>query len=117
MTPPRAPRTLRLVTLHPDAARAALDRILTEPTPDGLWQLQKALLVTGGEQAAQARTVARAFHACLRALRSKAESRSASRWGAVLGTAAVASVTLPDMLQELPLIFAVDGPKLSVIVF
>ena len=100
MTPPRAPRTLRLVTLHPDAARAALDRILTEPTPDGLWQLQKALLVTGGEQAAQARTVARAFHACLRALRSKAESRSASRWGAVLGTAAVASVTLPDMLQE-----------------
>ena len=77
-----------------------LERILVEPTPADLWQLQKALLMTGGEHAVRARIVAREFHACLRALSSKSESRSASRWGAALGTAAVASVTLPDMLHE-----------------
>jgi hypothetical protein len=100
MTPSQAARTLVLVTVHPDAARAALDRILAEPTPDDLWQLQKALLMTGGEATRRARAVAQQFHACLRSLHSKSESRNASRWGAVLGTAAVASVTLPDMLHE-----------------
>jgi hypothetical protein len=88
------------VTLPADAARAVLDRILAAPTPDDLWQLQKALLISGGDEAARARAVARQFHACLRSLHSKSESRNASRWGAVLGTAAVASVTLPEMLQE-----------------
>ena len=84
----------------PDPARAALERILVEPTPADLWQLQKALLVRGDEAASRARAVAREFHACLRTLDSKSESRSASRWGAVLGTAAVASVTLPEMLEQ-----------------
>lgn len=92
--------TLRLVTVTSDAARAALDRILAAPAPDDLWQLQKALLMTGGDAAARARAVAQQFHACLRSLHSKSESRNASRWGAILGTAAVASVTLPDMLHE-----------------
>ncbi len=79
------------------AAKAAFDRILVEPTPAGLWQLQKALLVIDGEPAARARAVARAFHACLRNLESKSASRRASRWGAVLGTAAVGSVSLSEM--------------------
>ena len=86
--------------LSAEAARASFERILAEPTPADLWELQKALLVAGGEPAGRARAVARAFHACLRALGSKSESRSASRWGAVLGTAAVASVSLPDMLEQ-----------------
>jgi hypothetical protein len=80
------------------AAKTAFDRILAEPVPADLWQLQKALLVIGGERAARARAVARAFHACLRSLESKSASRSASRWGAVLGTAAVGSVSVPEML-------------------
>ncbi len=82
------------------AARTAFDRILVEPTPADLWQLQKALLVIGGEPAAKARAVARAFHGCLRNLESKSASREASRWGAVLGTAAVGAVSLGEMGQQ-----------------
>jgi len=81
-------------------AKVAFDRIMVEPTPDDLWELQKALLVIGGEPAGRARSVARAFHACLRNLESKSASRTASRWGAVLGTAAVASVSLGEMGEE-----------------
>jgi len=79
------------------AMRSSLERILADPTPDELWAFQKALLVARGPKAARARGVARAFHSCLRSLESKAASRMASRWGAVLGTAAVASVSLPEM--------------------
>jgi hypothetical protein len=79
-------------------ARSALERVLSEPMPADLWALQKALLVIGSRRAARARAVARAFHACLRTLESKAASRGASRWGAVLGTAAVGSVSLTEML-------------------
>jgi hypothetical protein len=65
-----------------------------------LWQLQKLLLVIDGERAARARAVARAFHACLRNLESKSASRKASRWGAVLGTAAVASISIDEMADS-----------------
>jgi hypothetical protein len=81
----------------PAVLRPALERILANPTPDDLWQFQKALLAVGGTEAARARVVAHAFQSCLRTLESKSASRSASRWGAVLGTAAVASVSLPEM--------------------
>jgi hypothetical protein len=77
--------------------RSSLDRLLANPTPDDLWQFQKELLLVGGAEAARARGVARAFQACMRTLESKSASRSASRWGAVLGTAAVASVSLPEL--------------------
>ena len=80
-----------------EAARASFERILANPTPDELWEFQKALLVMEGPEAAHAREVARAFHSCLRTLESKSASRTASRWGAVLGTAAVASVSLPEL--------------------
>jgi hypothetical protein len=75
-------------------------RVLAEPTPARLWELQKALLATAGEDAERARIVAREFHACLRTLESKSASRRASRWGAVLGTAAVGSVSLRDLLGD-----------------
>ena len=78
-------------------ARTAFDRILIEPTPADQWELQKALLVIGTEPAQRARAVARAFHSCLRGLESKSASRAASRWGAVLGTAAVGSVSVGEM--------------------
>lgn len=81
----------------PAALRSSLARILANPIPDDLWQFQKALLIVGGPEAARARGVARAFQSCLRTLESKSASRTASRWGAVLGTAAVASVSLPEM--------------------
>ena len=76
--------------------RSAFERVLVEPTPAGLWELQKALLVVDSEAAVAARSVAQAFHACLRELESKSRSRRASRWGAALGTAAVASVSVGD---------------------
>jgi hypothetical protein len=82
------------------AAKTAFDRILAEPAPADLWRLQKALLVIGGERAARVRAVARAFHSCLRSLESKSASRSASRWGAVLGTAAVGSVSVSEMVDK-----------------
>ena len=81
-------------------ARTAFVRIMAEPAPADLWQLQKALVIIGGEPAARARAVARAFHGCLRNLESKSASRAASRWGAALGTAAVASVSLGDMADK-----------------
>jgi hypothetical protein len=81
----------------PADLRSSLLRLLANPTPDDLWQFQKALLVVSGPEAARARGVARAFQSCLRTLASKSASRTASRWGAVLGTAAVASVSLPEM--------------------
>ena len=76
---------------------STLQRILTTPTPDDVWHIQKDLLAIGGETAQQARRVAGAFHSCLRSMQSKSASRSASRQGAALGTAAVASVNLQEM--------------------
>jgi hypothetical protein len=86
-------------------ARDSFERVLAEPRPSDLWELQKELLALEDPRAARARGVARAFHACLRTLESKSASRSASRWGAVLGTAAVGSVGLRELLgrQELAL--------------
>ena len=79
------------------ALQSLLEGILVDPKPPDLWQLQKALLVVDGDDAARARSVARAFHGCLRELESKSASRRASRWGAVLGTAAVASVSASEV--------------------
>jgi hypothetical protein len=84
----------------PADLRSLLTRLLADPAPDDLWQLQKALLVVGGAEAARARGVAHAFQSCLRTLESKSASRAASRWGAVLGTASVASVSLPELLDR-----------------
>jgi hypothetical protein len=81
-------------------ARATLGRILAEPTPGDLWELQKDLLAIGGEPAEKARRAALAFHACLRNLASKTASRSASRLGAALGTAAVSSVGLQEVFTR-----------------
>lgn len=81
------------------AAHEAFERVLAGPSPANLWELQKALLLLG-EPATKARSVARAFHLCLRGLESKSASRTASRWGAALGTAAVASVSIGDMADE-----------------
>ena len=78
-------------------ARTTFDRIMLEPTPTDLWRLQQALLVVGTDDARRARAVARAFHGCLRNLESKSASRTASRWGALLGTAAVGSVSVAEM--------------------
>lgn len=79
---------------------STLNRILTRPSPDDLWRLQGDLLTLGGESAEQARAVAGEFYRCLRSLESKSASRSASRWGAILETAAVTSVGLQEMLAE-----------------
>jgi hypothetical protein len=83
-----------------DPARTLFERVLAQPAAADLWELQKTLLVIGGDPADRARDVARAFHACLRTLESKSASRAASRWGAVLGTAAVGAVSLPDLLRR-----------------
>lgn len=82
------------------AMRATFDRIMVEPAPADLWDLQKVLLTIGDVHADRARLVARAFHGFLRSLESKSASRSASRWGAVLGTAAVGSVSLSGTADE-----------------
>ena len=81
-------------------ATMAFARIVMEPTATDLWELQKALLVIGGEPAARARSVVHAFHGCLRDIESKSASRRASRWGAALGTGAVAAASLSEMRAE-----------------
>jgi hypothetical protein len=80
--------------------RTSFERVLASPTAEALWDLQKSLLAAGGAGAARARAVARKFHECLRTLESKSASRSASRWGAVLGTAAVGSLSLPNLRER-----------------
>jgi hypothetical protein len=80
-----------------DDLRTPFERVVAIPTPEDLWALQKTLLTIGGADAGRLRTLARAFHACLRILASKAASRSASRWSAVLGTAAVGSINLSEL--------------------
>jgi hypothetical protein len=91
-----------------DELRPSFERIVASPTPEELWAFQKTLLTIGGADVARVRALARAFHACLRMLESKSASRSAGRWSAVLGTAAVGSVNLAELrdgqergLQEL----------------
>jgi len=91
-----------------DDLRLSFERIVASPTPEDLWAFQKILLTIGGADGARARALARAFHSCLRMLASKSASRTASRWSAVLGTAAVGSVNLSELrdgqergLQEL----------------
>jgi hypothetical protein len=79
---------------------ALLGQILENPAPGDLWELQKQVLAAGGPEAARARSVIRAFHACLRALESKSSSRTASRWGAILGTAAVGTTSLPELRER-----------------
>src|SRR4051794_13973883 len=73
-----------------------LGRILIAPTPEDVWLLQKDLLALGDDAARQAREVAGAFYNCLRNIQSKSASRSTSRQGAALGTAAVATVSLEE---------------------
>lgn len=79
-----------------DGLRTAFERLLVDPTPDELWAFHKRLLRIPGDTS-KARRVVREFHGCLRSLDSKSASRTASRWGAVLGTAAVGSVSLPEL--------------------
>ncbi len=80
-----------------DDLPATFERVVADPTPEDLGALQQTLRTLGGADAARLRAVARAFHACMRALASKSASRTASRWGAVLGTAAVGSVNLSEL--------------------
>ena len=79
------------------ALRGSFERLLAHPTPDDLWAFHKALLMLDGAGTARARAVVHSFHGCLRSLESKSASRTASRWGAVLGTAAVGSISLPEL--------------------
>jgi hypothetical protein len=83
-----------------DRLRSLLKAALQDPTAPVLWELQKTLLVHGGRDGERAREVARQFDSCLRTLETKAASRTASRWGAVLGTAAVGSVSLPELRKR-----------------
>jgi hypothetical protein len=76
------------------------ERVVVDPTAADLWEVQKSLLEVGGAPALRARIVAREFHGCLRSLESKSASRNASRWGAALGTAAVGTVSLPELLRR-----------------
>ena len=80
-----------------DELRASIERVVASPTPEDLWALQKTLLTIGGPDAERLRAVAQAFHACLRMLASKTASRTAGRWSAVLGTAAVGSVNISEL--------------------
>ena len=79
---------------------ALLRCVLADPTCADLWQLQMELLARGDAPALAARETAGRFFSFLQMLESKTASRRASRWGAALGTAAVASVGLQEMLNE-----------------
>jgi hypothetical protein len=79
-----------------------VERILKEPTPADLWQLQGDLLAGGtpSESILKARRVAGDFYLYLSDLESKVTSRYHSQWAAALATASVTSVSLHEMVHE-----------------
>jgi len=83
-----------------DDISSTLQRVLTDPTPADLWQLQGELLAIGTEAALRARQVAGDFYLYLTDLESKVTSRHHSRWASALATASVTSVSLHELLEE-----------------
>lgn len=82
-----------------DQLAGTLTKILTKPAAQDLWQLYTELLTLDGP-VESALEVAHEFYSCLNDLESKIASRGASRWGAILETSSVASVSLQEMITK-----------------
>lgn len=80
--------------------RTALDRVLTQPTAQDLWRLRGDLLLLGERETERPRQLLESFFSYLCDLESKASSRRASRWSAVLETSSVTSVGLQELVHE-----------------
>ncbi|NIM95884.1 MAG: hypothetical protein GTO18_19465 [Anaerolineales bacterium] len=97
---PKTTRVSEMKDISDQELRSILKRILTMPDPEDLWLLQAELLERDDETSRTALKVAGAFHSFLRNLESKSASHEASRWGAILATAAVSSIGLQEVLAE-----------------
>jgi hypothetical protein len=76
-----------------------LQRILSEPSPDDLWQLHPYLLALNSPQADAACDLARAFYSYLSCVRSKLTSKQYSLWAAALSAGSVGVIAVQDIVQ------------------
>jgi hypothetical protein len=79
-----------------------LQRILSEPSPDDLWQLHPRLLALDTPAAAPARELARRFYCYLSCVRSKLTSKQYSTLAAWLAAGSVGVIALQDVIEAAP---------------
>jgi hypothetical protein len=79
-----------------------LQRILSEPSPDDLWQLHPRLLALDTPAAAPARELARMFYCYLSCVRSKLTSKQYSTLAAWLAAGSVGVIALQDVIEAAP---------------
>ncbi len=79
-----------------------LQRILSEPAPDDLWQLHPRLLALDTPAAAPARELARMFYCYLSCVRSKLTSKQYSTLAAWLSAGSIGIIALQDVIEAAP---------------
>ncbi|MBN1681905.1 MAG: hypothetical protein JW966_16630 [Anaerolineae bacterium] len=78
-----------------------LDRILTEPSPDALWQLHPRLLALDSPDARSARELARQFYGYLSCVRSKLTSKQFSALGARLAASSIGVIAVENVVEAM----------------
>jgi len=78
-----------------------LQRILSEPSPDDLWDLHPRLLALDSPDADHARELTRLFYCYLSCVRSKMTSKQYSSLAATLAASSVGVIALQDILDAL----------------
>lgn len=81
------------------AIQDLLQRILKEPSPDDLWQLQPHLLVLDTPAAESAREMARLFYCYLSCVRSKLTAKQYSALAAMLAAGSVGMIAVEDVIE------------------
>jgi hypothetical protein len=76
-----------------------LSRILSQPSPDDLWQLHPHLLAIESPDAEPAREVARLFYCYLNCVRSKLTSKQYSTLAAALAAGSVGTIAFQEVVK------------------
>lgn len=79
-----------------------LQRILSEPSPDDLWQLHPYLLALDTPGAVPARELTRMFYCYLSCVRSKLTSKQYSTLAAWLAAGSIGVISLKDVIEAAP---------------
>lgn len=78
-----------------------VQRLLSEPSPDDLWELHPRLLALDSPDAEPARELTRLFYCYLSCVRSKMTSKEYSSLAATLAASSVGVIALQDILDAL----------------
>ena len=77
-----------------------LAHLLTEPTPDALWQLRGELLEAGMTSESRALVILHEFHQFLNELVASSTAREYSHFASILDMAAVAGVAVQNLMEQ-----------------